>query len=171
MKLFARAFAALALLAAPAMAIEPPAAVLGNWIATTTSATTYWRDDGRFLGGGSGSAQYYTFNVDGTFKYYMYLEVRTGSLVSRVSNSCEGTVKWQAHKFTIVPTKGHYHTEAGSKITDREMTKEDLERQAKTYAWQMSKTQDGKPKLIVPFDDGSKFEFKPAEPPPEKKRG
>lgn len=167
MKSIVRSLAALALFAAPTFAADVPEPVVGSWIATNISATTYWRDDGRFLGNGSGSAQYYTFNADGTFKYFMYLEVRTGAFVSKVNTSCEGTVKWQAHKFTLHPVKGHYHTETGSTIKDREMTEEDLTRHSKSYAWKTGRTNDGKPTIVIPFDDGSKFEFKPADAPPK----
>lgn len=165
--------AAVALFAASTSIVRAgnvPDAVVGNWLYTTSSATTYWSDTGQFLGNGRSGAQFYEFKADGTFRYFMYLEMRTGNFVSKVHTTCEGTVKFAAHKFTLNVTKGHYHTEMGSTIKDRPMTDEDFKRMSKTNAWELSKSDDGKPTFVIPFEDGSKTVFKPAEPPPEPKK-
>lgn len=139
-----------------------PAGVAGRWIATSIGTTTYSdRNTGRFLGNGRQSAQIYEFDGQGGFTYYMTMEVRTGNYVSRVRNNYKGTVTFTANTFTLHPTSGHYHTEIGSRITDRAMTDEDLAKIAKPLNWRLDKGADGKPRFLMPFSDGSKSEFKP----------
>lgn len=139
-----------------------PAGVQGRWVSATTSATNYWDDNGVFLGNGSGSGQLYEFDGRGNYKYYMVMEVRTYGMVSKVRTNCSGTVAFNGDTFSVKPSKGHYHSEMGSKVTDRPMNGEDLSRQAGTYHWRLENRPDGKTHFVVPFDDGSSHDFVPA---------
>lgn len=144
-----------------------PTGVAGRWIATTVSATSYYNSNHQYLGNGSGTAQIYEFDGKGGFTYHLTMEMRTNNLVSRVRNDCKGTVTFSGSTFTLHPASGHYHTEFGSRITDRPMNAEDLGRIAKTLAWRLEKGTDGKPRFIIPFNDGSKSEFKPLPDSPK----
>lgn len=142
-----------------------PAGVAGRWVATSSSATSYFDKNDRFIGNASGNAQIYEFDGKGNFTYYLMMEMRTGGLMSRVNNSCKGTVTFTDNTFTLHPVSGHYHTEFGSRVTDRPMNSEDMGKLAKPLNWRLETGADGKPRFIVSFSDGSKYEFKPLPAP------
>lgn len=137
-----------------------PKLVQGKWIYGTVGALTYWdTSNGQFLGSGRGSAGIYEFNPDGTYKEYVYIEVRMYNMLTQVWTTTEGTVTFQGDTYTVRPTKGHYKT-AGTRTIDRPMTDEELKKGIKTYKWKLEKDSEGRQKFIVPFDDGSRFEYR-----------
>jgi hypothetical protein len=154
--------AALTVVAFAKPAIPPE--VQGRWVTASSSGTNYW-NNGTFVGNAGGSGQLYEFQPNGKFNYYMVMEMRTYGMLSRVRTNCTGTVDFTANTFTLHPTSGHYHSEMGSKVTDRPMNADDLARLTKTSNWRIEQGADGKTHFVVPFDDGSKHDFVPAESP------
>lgn len=142
----------------------PPAEVQGRWVTASTSATNYWQN-GQFLGSGSGSGQLYEFDGKGNFNYYMVMEVRTYGILSKVRTNYSGTVTFAPGSFTLKALKGHYHSEMGSKVTDRPMNADDLARVSRTLNWHLETGADGRKHFVVPFEDGSRSDFVPAERP------
>ena len=137
-----------------------PKKVRGKWIYGSVSPTTYWDSDtGKFLGNARGSAGIYEFDNAGHYKEYVYLEMRTYGLLTTCWTVHEGSVKFDKKTFTITPTKGHYKSDSGSRHIDRDMMEEELKKGIKTYHWEVTKDDQGVEHFIIPFEDGSKFDY------------
>ena len=144
-----------------------PKKLVGRWVYGSVSPLTYWDSNtGQFLGNAHGAGELFELKPDGTYKEYVYLESRMYNMVTQVWTIHEGTIAFAGDTYTIRPTKGHYRTDGTRKI-DRDMTPDELAKQVKTYNWRLEQ-RDGKPLLVVPFQDGSKFEFRPADETPAK---
>lgn len=153
---------ALLVLFTTALAAPPPTSVVGRWVAGSASATTYWDNSGKYVGNGNGSGQLYVFRPDGSFEYYMVMEVRTYGMLSLVRTNYSGKADFSGGTFRLSPTAGHYHSEMGSKVTDRAMSAEELAKASKSYGFRLEQGADGRPHLIIPFEDGSSHDFTPA---------
>jgi hypothetical protein len=137
-----------------------PKKVRGKWIYGSVSPLTYWDSDtGKFLGNARGSAGIYEFDASGNYKEYTYIEMRTYGLLTTCWTVHEGKVAFNGNTFTIRPTKGHYKSDSGSRHIDRDMTPEELEKGVKTYNWKVKKDDNGVQHFIIPFDDGSSFDY------------
>lgn len=138
-----------------------PTQVQGKWIYGSVGPTTYWDSDtGKFLGNARGSAGIFEFDNAGHYKQYSYIELRTYNLVNKCWTVHEGTVTFDDDTFTIIPVKGHYNGEMGSRKIDRDMTKEELEKAVTTYHWRIERDDQNVDHFIIPFDDGSKFDYR-----------
>lgn len=138
-----------------------PRQVQGKWIYGSISPTTYWDSDtGRFLGNARGSAGIFEFDDAGHYKQYVYGEMRTYNLVNKFWTVHEGTVEFTADTFTIHPVKGHYIGEMGSRKIDRDMTAEELEKAVVTNHWRIERDDHDREHFIIPFEDGSKFDYR-----------
>lgn len=146
---------------APTTQSGTPQQVQGKWIYGSVGALTYWDSDtGKFLGNARGNAGIFEFDNAGNYKQYTYIEMRTYGLVTKVWTVHEGKVEFTDNTFTIRPTKGHYDSTSGSRKIDRDMTEEELKKAVTTYHWQTTKDDDGREHFIIPFDDGSKFDYR-----------
>lgn len=142
-------------------AVVPPV-VVGEWVEGSISPTTYWNTQtGQFAGNARGMAQYFIFNADGTFKQYIYIEIRMYNMVTQVWTQMNGTAAFADGTLTLTPTSGHYKT-AGTREVDRDMTADELAEKRTTYNWQIEQ-KDGHDVLVMPFDDGSAFRLRRAE--------
>jgi hypothetical protein len=153
-----------ALLAAclPALAGEAkvPAGAVGKWYEGSVSPTTYWdKQTGVFAGSARQNGSMFYVNADGTYEKYVYIFVKTGAVESEVWTTYKGNIAFTDKTMTLTPTSGHYRSRMGTKLTDRPMTDEDLARGTKTYNWQLE-DRDGKRHLVLPFDDGSRFDYR-----------
>jgi hypothetical protein len=138
-----------------------PRQVQGKWIYGSVGPTTYWDSDtGRFLGNARGSAGIFEFDGAGHYRQFTYGEMRTYNIVNKFWTVHEGAVEFTADTFTIRPTKGHYNGEMGSRKIDRDMTAEELEKAVTTYNWRLERDENDKEHFIIPFDDGSKFDYR-----------
>lgn len=138
-----------------------PANVQGKWIYGSVGGITYWeRDTGKFAGNGRGSAGIFEFDDAGNYKQFVYIEIRTYGVVSRVWTTHEGKVEFNGSSFTIHPRKGHYKSEYGSRKIDRDMTAEELAAGVARYNWRLETDEQGKEHFIIPFDDGSMFDYR-----------
>lgn len=136
-----------------------PAQLQGEWLSGSASLSSYWDSNGSYVGPASGAGQVYIFKPDGTFEYYIAMELRTYQFVSRVHTSYKGTVTFEDDKFTLHLTHGHYNSNASGWLVNRDMTDEEMAKASQSFKYHFEKDVKGKPKLVVPFDDGSKFEF------------
>lgn len=138
-----------------------PKKLRGKWIYGSVSPTTYWdSSSGRFLGNARGSAGIFEFDATGHYKQYVYLEMRTYNLVTTVWTVHEGKVEFDKKTFTIRPTKGHYKSDSGSRHIDRDMTPEELQKAVTTYNWKLKRDDEGREHFVIPFDDGSSFDYR-----------
>lgn len=143
---------------APARA-NVPATVVGSWVEGSISPTTYWdTQTGRYQGNARSLAQYFIFNADGTYKHYVYIEMRMYNMVTQVWTQMNGQVEFADNTFTLIPTAGHYKTD-GTRKVDRPMTAEELAEKKTTYNWRIEDNND-QPMLVIPFDDGSAFRLR-----------
>jgi hypothetical protein len=143
-----------------------PREIVGDWVVGSISPTTFWdRQTGQFQGNARGMASYLSLAADGTYREYVYIEMRMYNLVTQVWTTMEGTYAVNGGQIAFTPTAGHYRT-AGTRHIDRPMEPAELQEKAKTYPWHMEISErDGKRHLIFPFDDGSRFDFTPVEKP------
>lgn len=133
----------------------------GKWMYGSVSPLTYWDSStGKFLGNARGSAGILEFDAAGNYKQYVYLEMRTYGLVTTVWTVHEGRVEFSANTFTIKPVKGHYKSDSGSRHIDRDMTEEELKKAVTTYNWEIEKDDQGQEHFIIPFEDGSRFDYR-----------
>lgn len=138
-----------------------PAHVQGKWIYGSVSPTTYWDSDtGRFLGNARGSAGIFEFDDKGHYKQYVYGEMRSYNVVNKFWTVHEGTIEFTDTTFTIRPVKGHYNGEMGSRKIGRDMTEEELKKAVATYDWRIERDDDGREHFVIPFADGSKFDYR-----------
>ncbi|HEV7298584.1 MAG TPA: hypothetical protein VGN72_04405 [Tepidisphaeraceae bacterium] len=143
-----------------------PQELLGEWFQGTISPTSYWdTQSGKYLGNASSMGSTYRFHPDGTYEEYVYIETRMYNVQTVIWTTYKGTVDFKADTFTVTPTWGHYKTGGtSSQKTDRDMTEEELAKGKKTYNWKLEKNPDtGKTHFVVPFDDGSSFQFRRTE--------
>ncbi len=139
-----------------------PAELVGEWMHGTLSPTTFWdKQTGVYQGNGRSMASYLILNADGTYKEYVYIEMRMYNMVTTVWTTLEGTVKVEGKSIQFTPTRGHYKT-AGTRTIDRPIEESELPEKARTCTWRLEKSErDGKQHLIFPFDDGSRFDYTP----------
>lgn len=138
-----------------------PKEVQGKWLYGSVSPTTYWDSGtGRFLGNARGSAGIFEFDASGNYKQYVYLEMRTYGLLTTVWTVHEGKVEFTRETFTIRPVKGHYTSDSGSRHIDRDMTPEELRDAIITYRWKIETDENSNEHFIIPFDDGSRFDYR-----------
>ncbi len=138
-----------------------PTQVQGKWIYGSVSPTTYWDSDtGKFLGNARGSAGIFEFDDAGHYKQYVYGEVRSYNIVNKFWTVHEGTVEFVGETFTIRPLKGHYLGDMGTRKIDRDMTEEELKNGVKTYNYRVERDDQDVEHLVIPFDDGSKFDYR-----------
>jgi hypothetical protein len=143
-----------------------PAGIVGDWVVGSISPTTFWdKQTGQFQGNARGMASYLSLRPDGTYKEFVYIEMRMYNMVTQVWTTMEGTYSADATTIHFTPTTGHYRT-AGTRTIDRPMEPNELAEKAKSYPWHLETSdRDGKPHLIFPFDDGSRFDYTPVETP------
>jgi hypothetical protein len=137
-----------------------PERVVGKWHYGSVSALQYVDGTtGQNLGSARGNGEVLIFKPDGTYEDYVYIEMRTYDLVSRCFTTTSGTCEFTDGKLILRPAKGHYLT-TGSRNIDRDMTEQELKDNVRHYNWHMEKTDDGEDKFVIPFDDGSRFEYR-----------
>lgn len=139
-------------------------AFCGRWSYGSVSPTTYWDSDtGRFSGNARGSAGILEFDDAGHYTEYMYLELRTYGLTTKAWTVHSGDVAVDGDRLTLTPHRGHYHSWIGDKPkTDRDMTADECAKLVRTYRWTLTRDDRGE-LLTIPFEDGSKFEYRRAE--------
>lgn len=138
-----------------------PKQVIGKWIYGSVGPMTYWDSDtGKFLGNARGSAGIFEFDNEGRYRQYTYGEMRSYNIVNKFWTVHEGTVEFSGDTFTIRPTKGHYNGEMGSRKIDRDMTPEELEKAVATYHWRIERDDNDREHFIIPFEDGSRFDYR-----------
>jgi hypothetical protein len=142
-----------------------PPAFCGRWSYGSVSPTTYWdADTGRFAGNARGAAGILEFDDAGHYTEYVYLEMRTYHVTSKVWTVHSGDVAFDGDRMTLAPTQGHYKSWINDKPkTDRDMTADERAKLVKTYRWTMTRDDAGREVLTIPFEDGSKFEYRRAE--------
>ena len=150
---------------APAATSSTPCDLIGKWMYGSISPTTYWDSStGAFLGNARGSAGIYEFDDAGRYKEYIYLELRTGNYTNKAWTVHEGTVTFSGNQFTLHVERGHYQFWTnGKQTTDRDMKPEEAAKLSKIYRWTLTKGEDGQPRFMVPFEDGSKMEYRRQE--------
>lgn len=136
-----------------------PPQLQGEWLSGSASLSSYWDSNGSYVGPASGAGQVYIFKPDGTFEYYIAMELRTYQFVSRVHTSYKGTVTFEDGKFTLHLTHGHYNSNASGWLVNRDMTDEEMAKASKSFSYRLEKDSKGKQKMVLPFDDGSSFTF------------
>lgn len=138
----------------------------GRWSYGSVSPTTYWdADTGRFSGNARGSAGILEFDDAGHYTEYLYLELRTYGLTTKAWTVHSGDVAVDGDHMTLTPRRGHYNSWIGDKPkTDRDMTPDECAKLTRTYRWTLTRDDRGE-LLTIPFDDGSKFEYRRAERP------
>jgi hypothetical protein len=139
-----------------------PKPLVGKWMYGSVSPTTYWdADTGVFQGNARGSSGIYEFDDAGHYKEYIYLELRTGNFTSKAWTVHEGTVAFTNDHFTLHVERGHYQFWANNRLTtDRDMKPDECAKLSKTYAWTFGKNDAGEERFTVPFEDGSKMEYR-----------
>lgn len=141
-------------------------AFCGRWIYGSVSPTTYWNaDTGAFSGNARGSAGILEFDDAGHYTEYAYLELRTYGLVTKAWTMHAGDVAIDGDRMTLTPARGHYNSWIGDKPkTDRDMTADECAKLTRTYRWTLTRDDAGGQDLLtIPFDDGSKFEYRRME--------
>jgi hypothetical protein len=152
--------------AQPAPATQPtaaalPAEMVGEWFEGTVGPTTYWDSQtGKYLGSGRQMGTTLKLRADGTYEKYVYIYMKTYSVVTEVWTTAKGVATVAGDKITLTPTSGHYKSGGSGTKVDRPMTAEDLTRNTNTYAWRTEKDEQGKIRLVFPFDDGSAFRYR-----------
>lgn len=142
------------LLSLAAWAGSVPSTLVGRWVNGSTSALSYWGTDGSYVGHGRGTGQVYEFDADGHYRCYTVIEMRSYGMLTKVLTSSAGTVSFEGNSFTLHAGTGHYHSEWGSKVTDRDMTADDLAKASKSYNYRVEGNT-----FVIPFDDGSSLAF------------
>ncbi|HZP83162.1 MAG TPA: hypothetical protein VFB21_16085 [Chthonomonadaceae bacterium] len=137
-----------------------PADLIGDWSWTTISRVNYVDTNTNQLMAPSGMSAKFTFTRDGRYKKFFYVRQRTYSLVSEATTTEEGTVTFGEDSFTMHPEKGHYKGNTGSRLIDRDMTRE--ERKVTTYRWEW-RSENGKRLLYIGPDAKSLSLFKRSE--------
>ena len=139
-------------------ASKTPAEARGRWITATSGVTQNWdHGTGVYQGSGHGTSQIYQFNADGTYSYFVYMEVRTNFSWVQMNNSCRGTVDFAGDRFSLHPTTGHISA-TGTSYVDREINAEDLARWTDTCRWRREDGTDATPRLIVTSEKSGKHE-------------
>lgn len=138
-----------------------PERVVGKWLYGSVSALQYVDGTtGQNLGSARGNGEVLIFKADGTYEQYVYIEMRTYDLVTRVFTSTRGTCEFTEGKLVLKPTSGHYLSNGSSRKIDRDMTEQELKDNVRHYNWRMENTDDGEEKFVIPFDDGSRLEYR-----------
>ncbi|HLL88574.1 MAG TPA: hypothetical protein VK324_04670 [Tepidisphaeraceae bacterium] len=151
---------------APATEPAPAAAALsaemvGEWFEGTVGPTTYWDSQtGKYTGSGRQMGTTLKLNADGTYEKYIYIYLKTYSVVSEVWTTAKGTATVAGDKITLTPTTGHYKSGGSGTKVDRPMTADDHARNTTTYTWRMETDEQGQARLVFPFDDGSAFRYR-----------
>lgn len=137
-----------------------PADLIGDWSWTTIGSVNYVDTNTNQLTAPSGMSAKFTFTRDGRYKKFFYVRQCTYSLVSEATTTEEGTVTFGEDSFTMHPQKGHYKGNTGSRLIDRDMTRE--ERKVTTYRWEW-RSENGKRLLYIGPDAKSLSLFKRSE--------
>jgi len=139
-----------------------PAELIGSWRWTTISGSNYVdRTTGQITDNAGGMSAGFTFEKDGHYKFNFYVRQRTYGLVTEAFTTHEGTVTFEAGKFTLHPTKGHYRGSIAGKPLDRPMSQDEMKKN-NVYFWKWA-TKDGKRQLMVGPSEDSMSHFKPAD--------
>lgn len=148
--------------AQPAAATGPvPAEMVGEWFEGTVGPTTYWDSQtGKYLGSGRQMGTTLKLRADGSYEKYVYIYMKTYSLVTEVWTTAKGTATVAGDQITLTPTSGHYKSGGSGTKVDRPMTDEDLARNTNTYTWKTETDEQGRARLVFPFDDGSAFRYR-----------
>lgn len=135
-----------------------PTEVQGRWVMATSGATNYWsHDTGVFQGSGHGLSQIYEFYADGSYRTFVYMEIRSNYSWVKMNNSCQGTVEFKGDHLTLHAARGHFDA-TGTSYVNRDMTTDDLAKWSTTYRWQRENGADGQPRLLLDNENAAKPE-------------
>lgn len=144
-------------MAAPRIAADVPAEVVGNWRWGTINPS--WFVDkytGAYEGHAGGTSAYFTFTKDGRFRRLVYIETNSYGWRTQVMTTTEGTVEFDRDTFRIKTEKGKYKS-VSNRVEkhnfDRPMTDEERAKDSKTvYHWRAEKDEKGNPIMHIGFD-------------------
>lgn len=137
---------------------KTPEEVRGRWVMASSGPTNYWNHStGVYQGSGRGISQIYEFGPDGTYKTFVYMEVRTDYTWTRMNNRCQGTAEFKGDHVTFHAADGHFDA-AGTSNVNRDMTPDDLAKWSTTYRWTRENGADGQPRLILDNENPDKRE-------------
>ncbi|SEK52514.1 hypothetical protein SAMN05444354_101788 [Stigmatella aurantiaca] len=122
----------------------PPSELKGDWKYGTASFTNFFGDQGEYIGSGGGTAVYFDFNEDGTFKQQVYFNIRNGYCVTQSWTEMTGTATFDATTFTTYVTKGRYKasdTCNSSFNFDRSMTEQERKTNSSAHLWTIGKNE------------------------------
>lgn len=142
---------------------EVPAGLAGEWFEGQISPTNYYDSQtGKHLGNARQMGSILKIKPDGTFEKYVYIYMRTYNVETEIWTTLKGDLSFKGKRMALTPTSGHYKTGGtSSKKEDRDMTDEELKKNASTYTWRLEKDKDtNRTYLIIPFDDGSSFKYR-----------
>jgi hypothetical protein len=136
---------------------ETPAELQGDWKHGVISFTNFWDDQGQYVGNAGGIGVYFTFQKDGSYKQFLYINQRSYNCVTQTWTETNGTTVFEAGKFTVHPTVGHY--KASDSCVDRNnferpMTAQEIKDKVQVYLWKFeTRADDGKTWLKIGFDE------------------
>ena len=135
-----------------------PVDVQGRWVVASSGPTHHWsHDTGVFQGSGRGISQIYEFDDAGSYKTFVYMEVRTDYTWTRMNNRCQGTVEFKGDHVTFHAADGHFDA-VGTSTVNRDMNVDDLAKWSKTYRWTRERGADGQPRLVLDNENAEKPE-------------
>jgi hypothetical protein len=132
-----------------AQAAPAKTSIVGKWMVTSVSATSYTNTTTGAITGGTGGAQIYTFSPNGRYTLHSYLKVGAYGQETESYTWKQGTYALSGGNVTLKETSGKYQIKsnyAGGRNYTRPAKGSDLKTEKK--AWKVA-MDNGKPVLML----------------------